>query len=237
MKNRERENAVKGLVGGAINKVKNKNLIEVKRLTNDFDNTLRKANKFMTNRANKKREKPTLRLGGRAAENRPKPTDENKKRFVSVINTLKKLPQNKKTAFKGQLDAAFKRQNLNKMIEIKNKAVTENKEISDKEKREKRKREEGKFEAQKANEKKQAKLKTVVTKVRGKQVMNALKVASQKVAISQATGPERVKLARKNAPKTQASVQTAKRAANLFKTRKAAEGARNSAKGYLNRRK
>jgi len=241
VKNRERENAVKGLVGGAINKVlKNKNnnknfnaSAELNKQLNIKGKELNKENK------NRKREKPTLRLGGRAAENRPKPTDENKKRFVSAINTLKKLPQNKKTAFKGQLDAAFKRQNLNKMIEIKNKAVTENKEISDKEKREKRKREEAKFEAQKANEKTQAKLKNVVTKVRGKQVMNAVKVASQKVKISQANGQERVKLSRKNAPKTQANVQTAKRAANLLKTREtrnAAVGASKAVKGYIERR-
>jgi len=88
--------------------------------------------------------KKKLRFGGSAAEpimvTNPifeKITNENKKPLISAINTLKKLPQAKKTAFKGQLDTAFKNQNLNKMKEIRNKAVMENREISEKEKRNK----------------------------------------------------------------------------------------------------
>jgi hypothetical protein len=46
----------------------------------------------------------------------------------------------------------------------------------------------------------------LVQKNKEKRVMNAVKIASQKVAISQATGAERVKLSRKFAPKTQNNV-------------------------------
>ena len=67
--------------------------------------------------------------------------------------------------------------------------------------------------------------------------MNAVKTASQKTAISQATGAERVQLAKKFAPRTQANVKKANNASKVFKTnvRKAAEGAAESAKDKLRR--
>jgi len=177
-------------------------------------------------------------------------TNENKKPLISAINTLKKLPQNRKRVFKGQLDVAFKKQNLNKMKEIRNKAVMENREISEKEKR-------NKEEAKKAEEEKLAKMKAkkakklepippnapkpnkpsfraLVQKNKEKRVMNAVKTAAQKTAISQATGTERIKLARKFAPITQVNVKKANNAGKLL-IRKAAEGARNAAKDKLKR--
>jgi len=62
--------------------------------------------------------------------------------------------------FKGQLEIAFKNQNLNRMKEIRNKAVMENQEISEKEKRNK---EEAKLAAKKAEEEKLAKMKAKKT--------------------------------------------------------------------------
>jgi hypothetical protein len=188
-----------------------------------------------------------------AMQNNPtfeKLTNENKKPLISAINTLKKLPQNRKRVFKGQLDVAFKNQNLNKMKEIRNKAVMENREISEKEKR-------NKEEAKKAEEEKLAKMKAkkakklepippnapkpnkpsfraLVQKNKEKRVMNAVKTAAQKTAISQATGTERIKLARKFAPSTQVNVKKANNAGKLL-IRKAAEGARNAAKDKLKR--
>jgi hypothetical protein len=67
--------------------------------------------------------------------NKPKLTNENKKPLISAINSLKKLPQNKKTMFKGQLNRAFKNQNLNKMKAIRNEAIAANKEVLAEEKR------------------------------------------------------------------------------------------------------
>jgi hypothetical protein len=225
-----------------------------------------------------------MRLGGRAAEQnmkpnpifepnmknnptfevlenkKPKITNENKKPLISAINTLKKLPQNKKTAFKSQLNTAFKNQNLDKMKAIKNEAIAANKEISEKEKRNK---EEAKIAAKKAEEekmialkakmkaKREAKLvvpkppnapkpnkpsfKALVQKNKEKRVVNAVKTAAQKTAVSQATGAERVKLAKKFAPRTQANVKKSNNAAKVFKSnvRKAAEGAAESAKEKL----
>ena len=170
-----------------------------------------------------------------AMQNNPtfeKLTNENKKPLISAINTLKKLPQNRKRVFKGQLDVAFKNQNLNKMKEIRNKAVMENREISEKEKAKKAK----KLEPIPPNAPKPNKpsFRALVQKNKEKRVMNAVKTATQKTAISQATGTERIKLARKFAPSTQVNVKKANNAGKLL-IRKAAEGARNAAKDKLKR--
>ena len=189
-----------------------------------------------------------------AMQNNPvfnKLTNENKKPLISAINTLRKLPQNRKRVFKGQLDVAFKNQNLNKMKEIRNKAVMENREISEKEKR-------NKEEAKKVEEEKLAKMKAkkavklepippnapkpnkpsfraLVQKNKEKRVMNAVKTAAQKTAISQATGMERKKLAVKYAPRTQANVTKVNGFGKIFKSnvRKEAEKAAVSAKKYI----
>jgi hypothetical protein len=189
-----------------------------------------------------------------AMQNNPvfnKLTNENKKPLISAINTLRKLPQNRKRVFKGQLDVAFKNQNINKMKEIRNKAVMENREISEKEKR-------NKEEAKKVEEEKLAKMKAkkavklepippnapkpnkpsfraLVQKNKEKRVMNAVKTAAQKTAISQATGMERKKLAVKYAPRTQANVTKVNGFGKIFKSnvRKEAEKAAVSAKKYI----
>ena len=79
--------------------------------------------------------------------------------------------------------------------------------------------------------------KALVQKNRERRVMNAVKTAAQKTAISEATGVERVKLARKFAPSTQANVKKANAAGKVFKSnvRKAAEAAAESAKEKLRR--
>ena len=79
--------------------------------------------------------------------------------------------------------------------------------------------------------------KALVQKNRERRVMNAVKTAAQKTAISEATGAERVKLARKFAPSTQANVKKANAAGKVFKSnvRKAAEAAAESAKEKLRR--
>jgi hypothetical protein len=79
--------------------------------------------------------------------------------------------------------------------------------------------------------------KALVQKNKERRVMNAVKTAAQKTAISEATGAERVKLARKFAPSTQANVKKANAAGKVFKTnvRKAAEAAAESAKEKLRR--
>jgi len=65
--------------------------------------------------------------------------------------------------------------------------------------------------------------------------MNSVKIASQKVAISQANGVERKKLAVKYAPRTQANVSKANGFGKIFKSnvRKEAEKAAKSAKKYI----
>ena len=155
-------------------------------------------------------------------------TNENKKPLISAINTLRKLPQNRKRVFKGQLDVAFKNQNLNKMKEIRNKAVMENREISEKEKAKK---------ATPPNAPKPNKpsFRALVQKNKEKRVMNAVKTAAQKTAISQATGVERKKLAVKYAPRTRANVTKANGFGKIFKSnvRKEAEKAAVSAKKYI----
>ena len=77
--------------------------------------------------------------------------------------------------------------------------------------------------------------KALVQKNKERRVMNAVKTAAQKTAISEATGAERVKLAKKFAPRTQANVKKVNNAGKIFKTnvRKAAEGAAESAKEKL----
>jgi hypothetical protein len=79
--------------------------------------------------------------------------------------------------------------------------------------------------------------KSLVQKNKERRVMNAVKTAAQKTAISEATGAERVKLAKKFAPRTQVNVKKANNAGKIFKTnvRKAAEGAAESAKEKLRR--
>jgi hypothetical protein len=205
-------------------------------------------------------------------------TNENKKPLISAINKLTKLPQNKKTMFKGRLNSAFKNQNLNKMKAIRNEAIAANKVIQNQLTEEKRLKEEAKEakrkeEAEKAaakkaernakkkaneeaKEKKKANalkavenaanayvaarkpkpsFKALVQKNKERRVMNAVKTAAQKTAISEATGAERVKLAKKFAPRTQANVKKSNNASKMFKTnvRKAAEGAAESAKEKL----
>ena len=83
--------------------------------------------------------------------NKPKITNENKKPLMSTINSLKQLPQNKKTIFKGRLNSAFKNQNLNKMKAIRNEAIATNKTIQNQLAEEKRLKEEAK-EAQRKKE-------------------------------------------------------------------------------------
>ena len=79
--------------------------------------------------------------------------------------------------------------------------------------------------------------KSLVQKNKERRVMNAVKTAAQQTAISEATGAERVKLAKKFAPRTQVNVKKANNAGKIFKTnvRKAAEGAAESAKEKLRR--
>jgi hypothetical protein len=227
---------------------------------------------------------PNMQNNPAFENNKPKLTIENKKPLISAINSLKKLPQNKKTMFKGQINTAFKNQNLNKMKAIRNEAIAANKMIrnqlaeekrlKEKAKEAKRKEEAEKMAAKKAEReakeeerrKKEANnikrqlnaannvlrlanialkekeaasnrpsFKAMVQKNKERRVMNAVKTASQKTAISQATGAERVKLARKFAPSTQANVKKTNEASKVFKTnvRKAAEGAAESAKEKL----
>ena len=225
-------------------------------------------------------------------ENNPifeKLTNENKKPLISVINSLKQLPRNKKTIFKGRLNSAFKNQNLNKMKAIRNEAIAANKVIQNQIVEEKRLKEEAKEakrkeEAEKvaakklekeakkkANDEATAKkkanalkavenaanayvaarkpkppngpkpnkpsFKALVQKNKERRVMNAVKTAAQKTAISEATGANRVKLAKKFAPRTQANVKKANNASKIFKTnvRRAAEGAAEAAKQKLRR--
>ena len=160
-------------------------------------------------------------------------TNENKKPLISAINSLKKLPQNKKTMFKGQLNRAFKNQNLNKMKAIRNEAVAANKEVLAEEKRLKEAKR--KEEEEKAARKPKPSFKALVQKNKERRVVNAVKTAAQKTALSQATGAERVQLAKKLAPRTQANVKKSNNASKIFKTnvRKAAEGAAESAKEKL----
>ena len=167
--------------------------------------------------------------------------------------------------FKGQLNRAFKNQNLNKMKAIRNEAVAANKEILVEEKRlkeeakeAKRKEEAEKAAARKAEREAKKKanalkavenaanayvaarkpkpsFKALVQKNKERRVVNAVKTAAQKTALSQATGAERVQLAKKLAPRTQANVKKSNNASKIFKTnvRKAAEGAAESAKERL----
>ena len=69
-----------------------------------------------------------------------------------------------------------------------------------------------------STENKKPSFKAIVQKNKERRVMNAVKTASQKTAVSRATGTERVKLARKFAPSTQADVKKANNAGKVFKT-------------------
>jgi len=81
----------------------------------------------------------------------------------------------------------------------------------------------------------------LVQKNKEKRVMNAVKLAGKKVALSQATGAERIKMARNLAPKTQNNVNKLSGFGKLLKKnnknaiRKAAEGAAEAAKGKIAR--
>ena len=210
-------------------------------------------------------ENNTVNNKSNKVNNKPKLTNENKKPLISAINSLKKLPQNKKTMFKGQLNRAFNNQNLNKMKAIRNEAVAANKEVLAEEKRlkeeakeAKRKEEAEKAAARKAEREAKKKanalkavenaanayvaarkpkpsFKALVQKNKERRVINAVKTAAQKTALSQATGAERVQLAKKLAPRSQATVRKSNNASKIFKTnvRKAAEGAAESAKEKL----
>ena len=286
---------VKGILNKAVANNKRGSFNGGLRLGNNNNNIYPNSNS--NNSVNNKKK---MRLGGRAAEqnmkpnptfepnmtnnptfenNKPKITNENKKPLISAINSLKQLPKNKKNVFKGQLNSAFKNQNLNKMKAIRNEAIAANKVIQNQLAEEKRLKEEAKEakrkeEAEKVAAKKaerEAKkkanalkavenaanayvaarkpkppnapkpnkpsFKSLVQKNKERRVMNAVKTAAQKTAISEATGAERVKLAKKFAPRTQANVKKANNAGKIFKTnvRKAAEGAADSAKEKLRR--
>jgi hypothetical protein len=102
----------------------------------------------------------------------PKLTNKNKQPLISDINSLKQLPRNKKTMFKGRLNSAFKNQNLNKMKAVRNEAVAANKVIQNQIAEEKRLKEEAKEaqrkkEAENATKRKmerEAKKKNIVTR-------------------------------------------------------------------------
>tara|TARA_R110001606_G_scaffold25571_8_gene83089 strand:- start:769 stop:2811 length:2043 start_codon:yes stop_codon:yes gene_type:complete len=148
-------------------------------------------------------------------------TIENKKPLISAINTLKKLPQNRKRVFKGQLDVAFKNQNLNKMKDIRNKAIMENRAISEKEKAKKTVNLNNVKLEPKPNK---PSFRGLVQKNKNQRFMNGVK----KTAISQATGAER----KKYAPRSQGNVNKANGFGKML-VRKEAEKAAISAKKYV----
>jgi hypothetical protein len=261
--NKKISNTTGPLVKGILNKaVKNNNN------RGSFNGGLRLGNNIYPNsNSNNNTNKPNMKPNPTFEPNMTnnptfeKLTNENKKPLISAINSLKKLPQNKKTIFKGQLNRAFKNQNLNKMKAIRNEAVAANKEVLAEEKRlkeAKRKEEAEKAAAKKvereakkkanalkavenaanayvAARKPKPSFKALVQKNKERRVVNAVKTAAQKTALSQATGAERVQLAKKLAPRTQANVKKSNNASKIFKTnvRKAAEGAAESAKEKL----
>jgi hypothetical protein len=261
--NKKISNTTGPLVKGILNKaVKNNNN------RGSFNGGLRLGNNIYPNsNSNNNTNKPNMKPNPTFEPNMTnnptfeKLTNENKKPLISAINSLKKLPQNKKTMFKGQLNRAFKNQNLNKMKAIRNEAVAANKEVLAEEKRlkeAKRKEEAEKAAAKKvereakkkanalkavenaanayvAARKPKPSFKALVQKNKERRVVNAVKTAAQKTALSQATGAERVQLAKKLAPRTQANVKKSNNASKIFKTnvRKAAEGAAESAKEKL----
>ena len=105
-------------------------------------------------------------------------TNENKKPLISAINSLKQLPKNKKTMFKGQLNRAFNNQNLNKMKAIRNEAVAANKAIQNKLAEEKRLKEEAK-EAKRKEEAEKAAAKKAEREAKKKSTMkNQLNAAN-----------------------------------------------------------
>lgn len=225
------EKVISNVTGPLVKGILNKVVANNKR--GSFNGGLRLGNN--NNNNNKPNMKPNPTFEPKMVNNPifEKLTNENKKPLISAINTLRKLPQNRKRVFKGQLDVAFKNQNLNKMKEIRNKAVMENREISEKEKAKKA----VKLEPIPPNAPKPNKpsFRALVQKNKEKRVMNAVKTAAQKTAISQATGMERKKLAVKYAPRTQANVTKANGFGKIFKSnvRKEAEKAAVSAKKYI----
>src|SRR5210317_1017920 len=184
---------VKGILNKAVKNNNNRGSFNGGLRLGNNNNIYPNSNSNSNNNVNNKKK---MRLGGRAAEQnmkpnpifepnmknnptfevfenkKPKITNENKKPLISAINTLKKLPQNKKTAFKSQLNTAFKNQNLDKMKAIKNEAIAANKEMSEKEKRNK---EEAKKAAKKAEEEKMVALKAKMKAKREAKPPNAPK--------------------------------------------------------------
>ena len=132
-------------------------------------------------------------------------TNENKKPLISVINSLKQLPRNKKTIFKGRLNSAFKNQNLNKMKAIRNEAIAANKEIQNQLAKQKKLKEEAKEAQRKKEAEREAKKKTANNMKRQLNAANNI-----------------LRLANKALTKKEA-------------TRKAAEGAAEAAKQKLRR--
>jgi septal ring factor EnvC (AmiA/AmiB activator) len=149
-------------------------------------------------------------------ENNPifeKLTNENKKPLISVINSLKQLPRNKKTIFKGRLNSAFKNQNLNKMKAIRNEAIAANKEIQNQLAKQKKLKE----EAKEAQRKKEAEI-------------AAKRKAEREAKKKTANNMKRQLNAANNILKLANKALTKKEA-----TRKAAEGAAEAAKQKLRR--
>jgi hypothetical protein len=150
---------------------------------------------------------------------------------ISTVNRLKKISQKAKTNYKAQIKQAKSNAELEN---IKTRATQNDNAIRMSEK---------KAKALKAVEKAanayvaarkpkppnapKPSFKALVQKNKERRVMNAVKTAAQKTAISEATGAERVKLAKKFAPRTQANVKRVNNAGRMFKAnvRKAAEGA------------
>ena len=153
---------------------------------------------------------------------------------ISTVNRLKKISQKAKTNYKAQIKQAKSNAELEN---IKTRATQNDNAIRMSEK---------KAKALKAVEKaanayvaarkpkppnapkpNKPSFKALVQKNKERRVMNAVKIVAQKTAISEATGAERVKLAKKFAPRTQANVKRVNNAGKMFKAnvRKAAEGA------------
>src|SRR6056300_335306 len=63
--------------------------------------------------------------------------------------------------------------------------------------------------------------KAIVQKEKEKRVVNAVKLAAKKTALSRASGPERIKMARNLAPRTQNNVKKVEKVVELFERRSA----------------
>merc|ERR1712100_740599 len=140
---------VKGILNKAVANNKRGSFNGGERLGNNNNNIINGKpkpiynNSNSNNNNNKPKMKPNPTFEPNMTNN-PTLTNENKKLLISAINSLKQLPQNKKTMFKGQLNRAFNNQNLNKMKTIRNEAVAANKAIQNKLAEEKRLKEEAK---------------------------------------------------------------------------------------------